>query len=453
MRVSICYPPIPSSKGVPLLSQNRQFQWFNRPTAIYPVVPASAATLLAQTGYDVLWLDGIARGMSPEEYWQNLCSWNPDIVFVETKTPVVHFHWKWIRELKHRLPNCRVAIGGDHVTALPDETYNNAPVDIVLEGGDYDFELLSWIEGRPVEHDLSALPRIDRTLTRWQDYAFSNGNFLRTPGAYIMSGRDCWYGRCTFCSWTTLYPTFRVRPVEDVLDEIGSLIQLGAREIMDDTGSFPVGAWLPSFCSGMISRGYNKKVKLDCNLRFGVLTEPEYRLMRRAGFRMVLFGVESANANTLRKLNKGITPQQVVDGAKMASRAGLHVHITLMFGYPWETLEDAMRTVELGRFLLKKGYASTLQATWCVPYPGTPLSNELHKKHELLTEDWDAYDMRGPVMRSPLSEAEIKHLISTVYRAHLQPQVLLRNTFHACKSPHYLLKGARALVGHLRDFR
>ena len=44
MKVMIAYPPIPTDKGVPLLSQNRQFQYFNNPTFIYPVIPAWAAT-------------------------------------------------------------------------------------------------------------------------------------------------------------------------------------------------------------------------------------------------------------------------------------------------------------------------------------------------------------------------------------------------------------------------
>ena len=61
MKVAICYPPLPSEKGVPLLSQNRQFQWFSRPTYIFPVVPATAATMLKAAGHDVLWLDGIAE--------------------------------------------------------------------------------------------------------------------------------------------------------------------------------------------------------------------------------------------------------------------------------------------------------------------------------------------------------------------------------------------------------
>lgn len=451
-RIAFCYPPIPSPKGTPLLSQNRQFQWFSHPTAIYPVVPASAATLLQSRGYEVLWLDGIARNFTPDAFWSALEAWQPDVIFLETKTPVVHFHWQWARELKARLPQCVLVMAGDHVTALPEETLAAAPVDAVLKGGDYDFALLSWLEQREIPVDLSQLPPIDRTLTRWQDYAYRNGNFARTPGAYIMSARDCWHGKCTFCSWTTLYPTYRVRPVEDVLNEIGALIDLGVREIMDDAGSLPIGQWLRDFCNGMIARGYHRKVRLDCNLRFGARTLEDYRLMRRAGFRLVLFGVESANQATLDKLNKRLTLKAIREGARAASKAGLDVHITLMFGYPWETAEEAERTVRLGREFLRTGAAATLQATWLVPYPGTPLFRELDATDQLLTRDWSCYDMRSPVMRSPLSENEIRACIARTYRGFLHPMALLRQLLRAASHPAYLFRGAAALLGHLRDF-
>ena len=68
MRISIASPPLPSDKGVPLLSQNRQFQWFTEPTYIYPVVPAYAATLLKGEGHQVTWDDGIASEMSYGEW-------------------------------------------------------------------------------------------------------------------------------------------------------------------------------------------------------------------------------------------------------------------------------------------------------------------------------------------------------------------------------------------------
>ena len=53
MKISISYPPLASEKGTPLLTQNRQFQWFTNPTYIYPMVPSYAASLLKSKGYDV----------------------------------------------------------------------------------------------------------------------------------------------------------------------------------------------------------------------------------------------------------------------------------------------------------------------------------------------------------------------------------------------------------------
>ena len=92
MRIAIAYPPLPSDKGVPLLSQNRQFQWFSRPTYIFPVVPATAATMMKKAGHEVAWLDGIAEEWTPEAFMQRLAEFSPDVVVLETKTPVVKRH-------------------------------------------------------------------------------------------------------------------------------------------------------------------------------------------------------------------------------------------------------------------------------------------------------------------------------------------------------------------------
>ena len=98
MRVAIAYPPLQSEKGVALLTQNRQFQWFSHPTYIFPVVPATAATMLKRAGHEVLFLDGIAAGMTPGEFDARLAAFRPDLVVVETKTPVVKRHWAWVEE-------------------------------------------------------------------------------------------------------------------------------------------------------------------------------------------------------------------------------------------------------------------------------------------------------------------------------------------------------------------
>ncbi|PJE69346.1 B12-binding domain-containing radical SAM protein, partial [Candidatus Shapirobacteria bacterium CG10_big_fil_rev_8_21_14_0_10_38_14] len=314
MKVVFANSPIPGAKGTPTILQNRQFQWFSNPCFIYPVVPAQAATMLKNKGFEVAWLDGIAEKKSFREWLEEVKQEKADLLFLETKTPVVKAHWKIISNLKKDCPDLKIVLAGDHVTAFPKESFEKSKVDYILTGGDYDFLLLNLAEhltkgkklesgiwqrgksGKPFssgkfkqDHDLNKIPFIDRDLTKWKLYAYENGNYKNTPGTYIMSGRDCWWrkkGGCKFCAWTVLYPKFQTRSVENVLDEIGELIEkYKFREIMDDTGTFPAGVWLTDFCKGMIKRGYNKKINFDCNLRFGILKQEDYELMARAGFR------------------------------------------------------------------------------------------------------------------------------------------------------------------------
>ena len=229
MKIVICYPPLSNEKGCPTLGQNRQFQYFKEPTYIYPVVPAQAATLLKQAGHEVIWNDCLAQNWGYERFLGFIGEEKPDVIAFETKTPIVKQYWKIIDDIKGQSPSSpgdsgcssgtvpTIVLFGDHVTALPEESFQNSQVDFVLTGGDYDFLLLnlcSYLNQRPttndqrpnlepgiyyredgqikntgkfqLDHNLDTLPPIDRDLTRWQLYAYKNGNYKCTPGTYIM---------------------------------------------------------------------------------------------------------------------------------------------------------------------------------------------------------------------------------------------------------------------------
>ncbi|MBA7591474.1 hypothetical protein ES708_33632 [subsurface metagenome] len=129
-----------------MLGQNRQFQWFHNPSFIYPMVSASAATLLKTAGHDVTWDDGIAAKWPFDRWRQRLLDVKPDLVAMETKTPVVRQHWKIADLIKNDLPGTTVVLMGDHVTALPEETMRNCRCDFAVTGGDYDFLLANITE-------------------------------------------------------------------------------------------------------------------------------------------------------------------------------------------------------------------------------------------------------------------------------------------------------------------
>ncbi len=489
MQIRISYPPLESKKGIPLLSQNRQFQWFKKPTYIYPLVPAYAATLLKARGYDVFWDDGIAEELTFERWFSRLKQEKPDLIALESKTPVIKRHWKIIHKIKNECSwNPIIVLFGDHVTALPRESMANSLVDYVITGGDYDFILADlcdclsnstqpnlsqsfpqgvWFRanndiknsGSPnLNHNINDLPFINRDLTRWNQYAYKNGNFKFTPGTYVMAGRDCWWGRCRFCSWTTLYPgkTYRTVHPKRHLEEVGRLIRdYKVQEIFDDSGCFPKGKWLQTFCEGIIKSGYNKKVVFGCNQRVGALSQDEWNLMKRANFRFILIGLESVVQSTLDRLNKGIEVKQIEDTIRNAKKAGLEPHVTIMVGYPWETLKDAEQTVEFVKHLFKRGYIDSLQASIVVPYPGTPIFKDAMKNGWLKSKDWNDYDMKKSVWKSPISDEDVLRFTQGLYKTALNPKFIWRKmtSIHNVNDILFLLRAAKKVFAHISDFK
>ena len=478
----VCFPPLISEKGVALLTQNRQFQYFSNPSYIFPVIPAYAATMLKESGFEVSWLDAIASKMSYPDFYSELSRQKPGIMLLETKTPVVKRHWKIIEEIKKILPETKIAICGDHITALPEETMLNSQADFAITGGDFDFsflEICRFLEGKgelppgvwhrkggkivntgnfKLNHDLNSLPFIDRELTRHELYNLEY-NLKGKPFEYIMAGRDCPYHKCRFCSWTTLFPAFRARKPENVLDEIGFLIEkYKVREIFDDSGTFPPGKWLEDFCNGMIERGYNKKIFFSCNMRVDYLNRENVVLMKKAGFRLLKAGLESGNQKTLDRLDKGTTIEQIENACLIAKKAGLEIHLTVMVGYPWETKEDAERTYALTKKLMTKGLADIMQATVIIPYPGTPLYKEAVEEGWLLVgrDDYEQFDMGRPILKAKdMSSEEVTAMCGKIYGIFLEPGYIL-HTFLSIRSfadLAFATRGVKAVFGHLLDFK
>ena len=482
MKILIGYPPTESEKGIATLGQNRQFQWFSNPSYFYPIVPATAATMLKKEGYDVLWWDCIAEGIDMKKFFEILKKEKPDLFAFETKTPVIKQHWKIIDKLKKNFSKMKIVIYGDHITSFPEETMKNSKVDFAICGGNYDFSLrdlanylnkkikkmpggIYYRKGRKIVNSgkfesnqkLDDAPFIDRELTKWKNYQVEY-NLIGRPFFYIMSGRDCWWGKCTFCAWPRMYPCFRVRSVENVLDEIGMLIDnYGVKEIFDDSGTLMVGKWLKDLCNGLIKRGYNKKIFYSCNMKFNALKQEDYDLMKRAGFRLLKFGLESANQKTLDNLKKGIKVKDIVEGCEMAKKAGLTVHLTMIVGYPWETKEDALRTFGLAKKLMQSGKADLLQATVLMPYPGTPLWKEAKENNWFYIEpfEYERYDQREPVLKTKDSKPEeVADVCEKIYTIFLTPSYVFARlksikTFEELK---FNLRGVKAVIGHLRDF-
>lgn len=435
MKIAVIYPPITKNGKYPLLGQNRQFRYSSSANTvkIYPIVPSIAATLTKNAGFETLYLDGINERLSLEEFDKKLMAFNPDIVMMETKTPIIKKHWSYIDYLNEE--GIKTVLVGDHVSWNPAESFENSKVDYVLTGGDYDVSFLNslqhLVENKPLckgvwyrengtvkntgRHELipnlDVLPFIDRDLTKWQNYGEA---YLARPVTYIMSGRGCGgglrgVGNCTFCSWQhNLWNcTARLRSPANVADEIEMLVdRYKVKEIFDDNESGAVWnkKWLEEFYMEMKKRDLIGKVILSSNARADNLDIETCRLLKSLNHRLLKVGLESGCDKTLDKLSKKENIEQIKQGVMNAKDAGLRVMLTIMTGYPWETEEDVKQTYQVVNELMnyRTGFGDALQASVLVTYPGTPLYHEAVKNDwfNTMPEDYERYDMSVPILKS-----------------------------------------------------
>jgi len=262
------------------------------------------------------------------------------------------------------------------------------------------------------------------------------------------------------CSWTTLFPgnKFRVMSVSKAIAEVENLVEnYQVKEIMDDSGTFPAGDWLREFCEEIIKHGYQKKIRINCNMRFNSeLSEKDYQLMGRAGFRFILYGLESANQKTLDKLNKNLKVEQIEPTLRMAKKAGLWPHITVMVGYPWEGEKEINQTITFVKNLFNKGLVDTMQATVVIPYPGTPLFYECKKNNLLKTLDWNRYDMREPIMEAGVSDEKLLSAVRELYSHSIWNKTFILNILNQLKTVDgfkYVSFQALKYLGKLLEFQ
>lgn len=460
MRVAISYPPILNKHGQKaMVSQNRNVQYFKKPTYLLPVVHAQAATWLKQSGHEVYWDDGNAQLKTYEAWREDLIAWQPDMIVFESTTPVMKFYWRTVNELKARLPNTLIVMTGYHSMRKPEETLQQSETDIVLRSSHVDFVLVrlvayilesaSWrldcsIEGLTIRvkgnmfrstgnfiqvEALENSPLVDRDLVEWKNYAYENGNFLQTPGTYATSVvRDCMFGKCTFCRYNGPDLTFSMLPVEKSLDEYQRLIEEhGVKEIFDDSGVWYRGKEAREFARGIIARGLHKKgCYFGLNTRFEYLDEETIRLMGEANFRFVLLGFEAADNETLQRLNKGYQLEHVESCLTWLTKYGLHPHLTIMVGYYWQTQKQLDQTVAMVKKLMLKGLARTLQVTICTPLDYTPYHQECISKGVLITDDYDDHDMSKLIVKTPIPHDRYYKAIRQIYSIAFHPVFIFR---------------------------
>lgn len=198
-----------------------------------------------------------------------------------------------------------------------------------------------------------------------------------------------------------------------MLNEIGLLIaKYGVTRIVDTSGSLPTGLWLRRLCQGLIKRGYNRKVRLTCNLKPGSIGRSEAACMVEAGFDMAKVALHSVNQLTLEKLGSNMTASDVEASLKMWRAAGLRLLVSAELGWPWESSDEAVQTSDWLRRLADDGLTFSSSLVHATAFPGTPLLEAANRQGWLRVASWQDFSGNRPVFKSPLTTEQLATLVA-----------------------------------------
>ena len=321
-----------------------------------PVGLYSLATILIEKGHEVRLCN---HTLTPWEYSvQEVVAFHPDIVGITCMTHQRLVVDPWARQIKSRLPECRIVLGGVHASVLYAEILERWPaIDFVAVGeADESFpRLIQALEKRENPRGINGIAmRLEDGSIDWAGPApaVTDLGALPLPAerfSYdtIITARGCPFS-CTFCCSPQIWGSrVRERPVDHVIRELELLRRrshLTHVYIKDETFTLRRSR-VEEMCRAMID------ARLDlwwsCDTRVDCLDEERLYWMRKAGCFYVSFGVESASPRMLKKINKRTDVEKIREAVALARRFGMYVRFYLIGGLPDEGPDDLMATLNL----------------------------------------------------------------------------------------------------------
>jgi len=312
-----------------------------------------------------------------------------DLVAITFHTPSAPHAYELAARFRQR--GTTVALGGPHVTLMPDEAQTHADVIFIGEAEAHWPRFLAEFEAGHHRHRYCSTepPGLDHVPMSRKDLFHRRDH---TAGV-LFATRGCAY-RCDFCTVAVMYQShLRKRPVESVAQEYasfrGKVIILWDDNIAGDIhyaknlfrALAPHRKWWSSQAS---VHAANDDEFLD--------------LAARSGCKQLFVGLESISQASVNEVSKGFNHvDQYASAIKRIHSHGIAVQAGIVFGFDHDTAAVFEETLH---FLEATGVQN---ATFNIltPFPGTRLHQRLEAEGRILTRDWSKYNGRADVVFRP----------------------------------------------------
>jgi hypothetical protein len=200
-------------------------------------------------------------------------------------------------------------------------------------------------DGLPLAHYLSLCELLNPMHRLWSDGRWNK----------LTLAHGCYWKKCSFCDVSLDY----IGRYEDLsADRIVGRIEKLVAETGQTGFHFVDEAAPPKAMKAMAKKIIERGVTISWwgNIRFEKTFTPEMaELLAASGCVAVSGGLEVASDRLLALMNKGVTVEQVARVTHAFSQAGIMVHAYLMYGFPTETLQETIDSLERVRQLFVEG--------------------------------------------------------------------------------------------------
>ena len=165
----------------------------------------------------------------------------------------------------------------------------------------------------------------------------------------------CYWGKCTFCDISLSYiKDYEATTAPMLVDRIEAMIQQTGNNGFHFVDEAAPPALMRDVAIEIIRRDLT--VVWWTNIRFEKsFTKDLCQLLVRSGCIAVSGGLEVASDRLLELIDKGVTVAQVAQVADHFTQAGILVHAYLMYGFPTQTVQETVDSLEVVRQLVENG--------------------------------------------------------------------------------------------------
>ena len=193
----------------------------------------------------------------------------------------------------------------------------------------------------------------------------------------------------------------------------------------------------------MIKNGFHEKATFDLQTRADAVNDEILTLLKKAGFRMVNYGLETASERLMVLLNKKETVAENIAAVKLAKKHGFGVSGTFIFGLPTETRQERWQAYKLAKDL-DLDYVRFNNAT---PYPGTRLYEIAKEEGRLFVEKgWTNLNACASLVQDSVTESRLPYVPLGCDEATLKKDVIKANLLFSLR-PKRVLKLLTKRIG------